>query len=436
MPAMSLLSIQAANQTKPNHGQHTESASSAGAEHGSFQQLLSQQVNKEVQKQEGHKPELQKADVQRPDEQKQNATAKQPTADESKTVVSKLANPEQSPTKTVKLAADKPKTLVAKKTVAEQPVLAQDTLAMLAALLPAAIDIKPEDLKIKSEEHKEEDAGAIRLNPQTTVALTGLTNGPVIRPENSAQASSAVSDDRISDLSVSANVQPRMPVVSDKPLSAQDNLQLAQSELTKLGVDAGPSLDGWVLAPQTASLQEKNKEVETKLDFAKLMPVNTIPLSTAPMIASPAMQNNGLNLHRIEAAPGSRAWSEAVSQKVVWMVGAQEQSVMLTLNPPDLGPLQVVIHVHNEQADATFISQNPEVRQALQDGMDTLSSMMSSSGIQLGEANVSSNNQAQQQFQQAQRRAPSAAVTASAGISAASVTARTSAGLGLVDIFA
>ena len=56
----------------------------------------------------------------------------------------------------------------------------------------------------------------------------------------------------------------------------------------------------------------------------------------------------------ISAYPGKPGWDQAISQKVVWMVGAGEQSATLTLNPPDLGPLQVVIHVHNDQADATF----------------------------------------------------------------------------------
>lgn len=101
----------------------------------------------------------------------------------------------------------------------------------------------------------------------------------------------------------------------------------------------------------------------------------------------------------INVYPGKAGWDQAISQKVVWMLGAQEQSATLTLNPPDMGPLQVVIHVHNDQADTTFISDNAEVRQALQDGMDNLRDKMNESGIQLGQANVSSGGQMQQQFQ-------------------------------------
>jgi flagellar hook-length control protein FliK len=56
--------------------------------------------------------------------------------------------------------------------------------------------------------------------------------------------------------------------------------------------------------------------------------------------------------------------------------------------------------VHNDQADTTFISDNAEVRQALQDGMDNLRNKLNESGIQLGQANVNSGGQMQQQFQQ------------------------------------
>jgi flagellar hook-length control protein FliK len=38
----------------------------------------------------------------------------------------------------------------------------------------------------------------------------------------------------------------------------------------------------------------------------------------------------------------------------------------MELNPPDLGPLQVVLSVNKDQATAAFSSAAPEVRQALE----------------------------------------------------------------------
>ena len=111
-----------------------------------------------------------------------------------------------------------------------------------------------------------------------------------------------------------------------------------------------------------------------------------------------ATQNNLSNF--INVLPSKPGWSEAIGQKVAWMVGAAEQSATLTLNPKDLGPLQIIINVNNEKADATFISDNPEVRKALEDGMSNLKQSMSQAGVELGQANVNTGKE-HQAFQQA-----------------------------------
>lgn len=119
------------------------------------------------------------------------------------------------------------------------------------------------------------------------------------------------------------------------------------------------------------------------------------------LIASSLAASSPGSSNQILAYPGRTGWNQEVSQKVVWMVGAGEQSATLTLNPPDLGPLQVVISVNNDQADASFFSDNPEVRQALEDGMEYLRDSLQSSGLQLGQANVNAGQQqAQQSFQE------------------------------------
>lgn len=140
---------------------------------------------------------------------------------------------------------------------------------------------------------------------------------------------------------------------------------------------------------------------QSQLEAVSALSQNAAPLSNiqqsqtvATMAQVPGSSNS------IQASPGKAGWSEAISQKIVWMVGATEQSATLTLNPKDLGPLQVVIQVNNEKADATFISENPEVRKALEDGMTQLRQSMSQNGIELGQANVNSNKQ-HEAFQQA-----------------------------------
>ncbi len=147
-----------------------------------------------------------------------------------------------------------------------------------------------------------------------------------------------------------------------------------------------------------------SKDLPTKDLVAKDPTPNAVQVQAASINS---VQNNSniasqqlASTNFINVYPGKSGWDQAISQKVVWMLGAGQQSASLTLNPPDLGPLKVVISVHNDQANTTFISDNDEVRKALESGMSNLRDKMNESGIQLGQANVSTSQQSQQQFQQ------------------------------------
>ncbi|MEW7848770.1 flagellar hook-length control protein FliK [Massilia aurea] len=101
----------------------------------------------------------------------------------------------------------------------------------------------------------------------------------------------------------------------------------------------------------------------------------------------------------IPARLGTQAWDNQVSQRIVYMVG-KEQAATLTLNPPDLGPVQIVLNVSNDQATVAFSSDQLEVRQALENAMPRLREMMSESGIALSNATVDANVPDQRQQQQ------------------------------------
>lgn len=102
---------------------------------------------------------------------------------------------------------------------------------------------------------------------------------------------------------------------------------------------------------------------------------------------------------KLSARVGTQDWDNQVGQKIVWMVAGKEQSASLTLNPPDLGPMQVVLNVTNDHADVTFSAAQPEVRQALEDAMPRLREMMSESGLSLGNASVNAGMPEQRQAQ-------------------------------------
>ncbi|MCX7193983.1 MAG: flagellar hook-length control protein FliK [Proteobacteria bacterium] len=90
------------------------------------------------------------------------------------------------------------------------------------------------------------------------------------------------------------------------------------------------------------------------------------------------------------AAPlGSSAWPDEFSQKISWMSTQQNQVAELHLNPPDLGPMSVVLSISDNQATALFTSPHSAVREAIENAMPKLRESLADSGIMLGNATVS-----------------------------------------------
>lgn len=169
--------------------------------------------------------------------------------------------------------------------------------------------------------------------------------------------------------------------------------------------DAGSVLRAGAEALPAAS--PRAREVAAEVSQLNQMQVGapaTGPLQQAVMQQA-AQAAGGLAAgDKIPARVGTPAWDKQVAQKIVWMVGGEEQSASLTLNPPDLGPMQVVLSVTNDMASVTFSSSQLEVRQALEDAMPKLREMMSENGIALGNASVNDGAPDQQQAEQQQSR--------------------------------
>ncbi|MFZ6725990.1 flagellar hook-length control protein FliK [Undibacterium sp. MH2W] len=150
----------------------------------------------------------------------------------------------------------------------------------------------------------------------------------------------------------------------------------------------------------TASLQAKLEKIAVAIT-----PQATTVATNIANIAATAAPAAAANTP-IAQPFGTSGWDKAVGQKVLWMVGESIHSAELSLNPPDLGPLQVVLKVTNEHASASFMCAQPEVREALEASMPKLRQMMSDAGIQLSGFSV--NTQASNQGQQGNNYRPSA----------------------------
>lgn len=196
---------------------------------------------------------------------------------------------------------------------------------------------------------------------------------------------------------------------------------------------AASAFSGQPAAARQSDAMKTGEFLSDLMSHPALRPAPQAALESMPALNDPASP-------KLAPTVGTTAWGQALGEKLVWMTAGAQQTASLTLNPPNLGPLQIVLNVSNDQATASFFSAQPEVRQALEAAMPKLREMMDEAGIQLGQATVSADTPRQNDTsdQPGQRIASRFAVpdeAASAGLQAVQPPP-TQSGRGLIDTFA
>lgn len=141
-------------------------------------------------------------------------------------------------------------------------------------------------------------------------------------------------------------------------------------------------------------------------DFRALMPAGLADKATIVESGNQPLPPVGLN-HNQQTPPittkapvdagslpipvGTPEWSQGLEQKVVWMLGRQEQHATLQLNPPQLGPLEIHLHIKDDQATALFVSPHGAVREAIEAAMPRLRDSFQDQGINLSGSCLSQN---------------------------------------------
>lgn len=142
--------------------------------------------------------------------------------------------------------------------------------------------------------------------------------------------------------------------------------------------------------------------------------------------------------HTLHQPVGSSAWSGEFGQQITWIAKQKDHTAELHLNPPQLGPLDVVLKVSGDQATAQFTSPHAAVRDAVEQAIPKLREMLADSGIMLGNATVS--DQAPQRNQEqtprnVQRRSDKVGTVSSTAVSHESAKTQVRRHNGLVDTF-
>lgn len=124
--------------------------------------------------------------------------------------------------------------------------------------------------------------------------------------------------------------------------------------------------------------------------------VNAPIVATAPPVRASAPSSHILKPETRVGAPG---WDGELAQKVIWMATRQHQVAELQLDPPHLGPMEVMLtigHDKGTQASVQFASPHLAVREAIEAALPRLRDMMAENGISLGNVTVSGDSFQQQ----------------------------------------
>ncbi|MEQ1667978.1 MAG: flagellar hook-length control protein FliK [Sulfuriferula sp.] len=267
------------------------------------------------------------------------------------------------------------------------------------------------------------------------VPINAPVNHPVTEPDPAAQLPTLNNADKNAGKSASnlADLLAKSTATSAQELNSHITpLDTASSE--PITNKAGNKIDAGNFTELLKGAEtDRAHAAFTSPDAPSILPAQTAAVNLA--LQNPAM----MLTDKLSARVGTPAWEQSLSQKVVWMANGTQQIASLTLNPPDLGPLQIVLSVNNDQANATFIASQPEVRLAIEAAMPKLREMMSDAGIQLGQANVSAGDPRQQNNAQqdpASRQNTGGNLSADTiSLNNAPITTKITTGLGLVNTF-
>lgn len=83
-----------------------------------------------------------------------------------------------------------------------------------------------------------------------------------------------------------------------------------------------------------------------------------------------------------------KGWEQGVGDRIMWMLGNSVQGVSLRINPAHLGPIDIQLSMHQDQATVTFTAQHAAVREALEASIPRLREMFQENNLQLANVDV------------------------------------------------
>jgi len=191
----------------------------------------------------------------------------------------------------------------------------------------------------------------------------------------------------------------------DAPATAKASLGYDATVIAKASLEYDTPAAALEILNTGHSSKSMTLLADSQLSSQSTTQVNAPQPNATALAALQAQVSSAANLNSpiplsVDMPVTNNAWADEFSQKITWVATQHGQSAELHLNPPQLGPLDVLIKVNGDQATALFTSPHAVVRDAIEQALPKLREMLADNGIMLGNATVSDQSPREQQTKQ------------------------------------
>lgn len=193
-------------------------------------------------------------------------------------------------------------------------------------------------------------------------------------------------------------VSPSSATKGDTEFQAELSSQSPSNQLVGMDRNAAASTDSAFAASEQQLLADSLRQsASSRQDIAanpallasSQVSAASISQATVAAMTGSSAANQPVTASQTIATPlTSPAWGDDFSQKISWMVSQKNQVAELHLNPPNLGPLDVVLKMSDTQATVLFTSPHAAVREAVENALPKLRELLADNGIMLSNATV------------------------------------------------
>lgn len=293
-----------------------------------------------------------------------------------------------------------------KPAVADKPIRAQVTVSQ------NAVDhAKAAPVEMTAKTHPREVQAAVDDKPATVKPEQSNTVAQTVSKTVTESIKAIVSDTTPTDKPVSPNLAEALKQISadnkQPPQIRADILDALQRQHGKQEITTNLRN---LIAAQTQQAEGKPavtlppNPADATLPDSRPLGLNSATslsglVSTAqgaPALATTAHLSSTVSLP-VQPNMQSAAWGQVMSSRVVWMAKEGVQTAELRMTPANLGPVEVKLHIQNDQASVTFLAQHSATRDALEQALPRLRESFAESGMELTNAQVGEQQQQQQE---------------------------------------